>query len=122
MKCRKCNQPISSDATQRISLDGWAEHIGAGSSAPYGSQLGCPEPKQNEEADMSTGDDKQRAHFWGVMCDEVDIRIDNYRIGTIANGKKQVWFAIRDGQTCPDGPTFDAKQQAIDYAIAEVTA
>jgi len=45
MKCRKCGQEIDSDATQRISLNGWAEHIGGSSSAPYGSQLGCPAPE-----------------------------------------------------------------------------
>ena len=44
MICRKCGQEIDSGSTAKISVKGWAEHIG-GSSQPYGSQLGCPAPE-----------------------------------------------------------------------------
>ena len=68
-------------------------------------------------AQRTKPDDEQRAHFWHVLCDEVDIRIGNYRIGTLAHGKTRVWFAIEDRKEIPASVPLDTRQDAIDYAV-----
>ena len=59
----------------------------------------------------------EQRHFFDIICDEVDIRIGTYRIGTLEGGKVRVWFALKDGNPSPDGFPFDTRQQAIDHAL-----
>jgi len=67
---------------------------------------------------QETKNEAELARFWEVICAEVDLRIGDYRIGTMTARRITVWFAIRDGEPAPVGQRFDTRQQAIDWALA----